>query len=266
MPRLHTKTRGRPADPAVVCLHGLGQRGLIYDDLADALVGDGYHVVAVDLRGHGASLRQPPWSLGTHVEDLRSTIADLGIDSAHWIGHSFGAHIAAVLAAAVPELVVSLSLLDPAFEAPPDAVLKQAEIERLDWSFASPAGAVDALGNSRGVVNTPIEVLKAYAEADLQEGADGRLRFSHCPSTVVVGWSEIALPAPPVAQIPTLVVRPVVPLFDGRAHDRRYRAELGSALRIASVPGGHNVLWEAPMETSGAIRSFLASVDGAPSA
>jgi hypothetical protein len=44
-----------------------------------------------------------------------------------------------------------------------------------------------------------------------------------------------------------------------REQDRRYREALGSLLTMAAVPNGHNVLWESPLETGAAIRSFLAA-------
>ncbi|NDU78961.1 alpha/beta hydrolase, partial [Actinomadura sp. DSM 109109] len=34
-----------------------------------ARLGDAYRVVAVDLRGHGLSTWEPPWDLGTHLDD-----------------------------------------------------------------------------------------------------------------------------------------------------------------------------------------------------
>jgi hypothetical protein len=67
----------------------------------------------------------------------------------------------------------------------------------------------------------------------------------------------MTLPAPPIAQLPTLLVRPTASHVTGRPHDRRYRDALGSLLTIAAVPNGHNVLWESPAETTAAIEGFL---------
>jgi len=102
-------------------------------------------------------------------------------------------------------------------------------------------------------------VVAAFVQDDVQKGPDGRIRFSFCPSAVVVAWSEMVLPPPPVARIPTLLVRAEVALYDGSAQAQRYSEELGDLLTVTEVPNGHNVLWESPLETIGAIERFLGS-------
>jgi pimeloyl-ACP methyl ester carboxylesterase len=237
------------------------QHGGIFAELGKRLAAGGRSVVAVDLRGHGASLREPPWNIGTHVDDLRETLDELGIERATWVGHSFGGRVVAEAAARAPERVDRLVLLDPGLQIPADWALRSAEIDRLDWSFASVDGAVNALLASDSIVAAPEAVVAAYAADDLQRGPDGRLRFSACPSATVVAWSEMTLPAPEIAQLPTLVVRAAVPLTDGRAQDLRYRKALGSQLKLVAVPNGHNVLWESPAETFAAIEGFLAPLE-----
>ncbi len=256
---LETRRWGRPQAEAVVCVHGITQHGGIFEPLGRRLAAADQSVVAVDLRGHGASGREPPWDLETHVDDLLETVDQLGVERPDWVGHSFGGQLAAALAARAPDRASRLVLLDPSFEVPPELALRSAEIDRLDWSFASLDGAVNALVASPSVVAAPHETVASYVASDVRPGPDGRLRFSHCPSATVVAWSEMTLPAPPIAELPTLLVRPVAPLIDGRAQDRRYRDALGSLLTVVTVPNGHNVLWESPVETLAAIESFLTS-------
>jgi hypothetical protein len=71
-------------------------------------------------------------------------------------------------------------------------------------------------------------------------------------------------PAPPITQLPTLFVCSAVPLFDRRDQLKRYREELGSLLTVVTVPNGHNLLWESPLETETAVESFLAADSGDP--
>jgi lipase len=256
--RLHASERGSAAAETVVCVHGLAQHGGIYAGLGEQLAAGGRRVVAVDLRGHGASGYEPPWGLETHVADLLETADTLGIGSASWIGHSFGGLVVAALAAQAPERVERLVLLDPGLGVPPDYALVCAERDRQDWSFATVEGAVNALHSSESVVATPTETLAAYAAADLVRGGDGRLRFRYSPSALVTAWSEMTLPPPAVAQLTTLLVRPVVSAVQSREQDRRYREALGPLLKMAAVPNGHNVLWESPRETAAAVLDFLA--------
>jgi lipase len=256
---LEVREWGGPAPERVVCVHGVAQHGGVFAELGERLAAAGHAVIAVDLRGNGDSGRLPPWDTATHVADLLETLGALGIERATWIGHSFGGRVVAAAAAQAPERARRLALLDPALAISPEGALRGAEIERLDWSFATVDGAVNAVLSSEQVVAAPRATVAAYAEDDLRKGPDGRLRFSFCPSAAVVAWSEMALPAPPVASLPTLMVRPAVPLFDGSVHDLRYREALGGLFDEAAVPNGHNVLWESPAETIEAIEGFLAS-------
>jgi lipase len=256
---LRTHKWGPPSGEPVVCVHGVAQHGGIFEPLGRRLAESGRHVVAVDLRGHGESSREPPWNVDTHVDDLLETASELGIECPTWVGHSFGGRIVATLAEREPQRADRLALLEAGLQVPADHVLRQAELDRLDWSFATVEGATNALLAADTVVAAPDEVVAAYVKDDVRRGADGRLRFRFCPSTVVVAWSELALPPPPIAQLPTLFVGAMAPLFDARDAIRRYRDALGPLLTVVTVPNGHNVLWESPAETVAAVESFLAT-------
>ncbi|MEX2253700.1 MAG: alpha/beta hydrolase [Thermoleophilaceae bacterium] len=249
--------------PPVVCIHGLAQHGGVFAPLATRLAERGWDVVAVDLRGHGRSCREPPWDVATHVDDLIETVDALGLTHATWVGHSFGGRLIASLAAQRTDLVERLILLEPGLCVSPDQALLRAEIDRLDWSFATVDGAVNAMLSSDVIVAAPPEVVASYVADDVKPGPDGRWRFSFCPSTVVVAWSEMTHAPPPVAPLPTLIVRAESPLTAGSEDDRRYRNELGSRLTIVTVPHGHNVLWESPSETITAVEQFLQDTAGA---
>jgi lipase len=254
---LATQRWGAPAAECVVCVHGITQHGGIFADLGRRLAARGRSVLAVDLRGHGSSERLPPWNTDTHVADLFETLDAHGVERVTWVGHSLGGRLTAAAAARGPERAERLVLLDPALEVPAAAALQSAEIERLDWSFATAEGAVNALLSTGRTVAAPREAIAAYVDDDLHEGPDGRLRFSFSPSAVVVAWSEMVLPPPPIARLPTLMVRPQVPLFDSSVQAPRYREALGELLTEAIVPNGHNLLWESPEETISAIEDFV---------
>jgi lipase len=254
---LKTHRWGEEDANRVVCVHGITQHGGIFDDLAQRLVAQGRSVLAVDLRGHGKSDRKPPWNLDTHVDDLLETLDAVGVERVSWIGHSFGARLVAEAANRAAERTDNLVLLDPGLQIPADKALKGAEMDRLDWSFATVDGAVNALLSSDKIVAAPREVVAAFVRDDVRKGPDGRFRFSFCPATAVVAWSEMTLAAPPIVPLPTLVVRASVPLIDGGEQARRYREALGELLNEVTVPHGHNVLWEAPEETGAAIDRFF---------
>jgi len=258
---LASRSWGSAGEECVVCVHGIAQHGGIFATLGERLAERGHYVVALDIRGHGDSGREPPWDVDTHVADVFETLDSLGIERPTWVGHSFGGRLVATAAAAAPQRVRRLVLLDPGVEVPAEAALQSAEVERLDWSFATAEGAVNALLSSGRTVDVPHDIVAAFVKDDLRKGPDGRLRFSFSPGAVVVAWSEMVRPSPPIAQVPTLVVRPEVPLFPtvAQTQTRRYQESLADLVTMVAVPNGHNVLWESPAETIGAIESFLDS-------
>jgi lipase len=255
--RLHTRAWGPTGGDHVLCIHGLAQHGGVFERLGIKLAGEGRRVTAVDLRGHGASGSEPPWNIAAHVEDLLEALDVAEAPAATLVGHSFGGLLAAALAARAPGRVKKLALLDPGMELPPEYALKAAEMDRLDWSFASVEGAANALLASEMVVSASPEEVVAFTRSNVRTGGDGRLRFAHCPSAVVTAWSEMCLPGPEPARLPTLLLRPVASPIPGLPEDKRYRAALGSLLTLKALPNGHNALWEAPAEVDAALTELL---------
>jgi pimeloyl-ACP methyl ester carboxylesterase len=254
---LRTRRWGPEQSDCVVCVHGVAQHGGIFGDLGDRLAGQGHSVVAVDLRGHGDSGREPPWNTEAHVADLFETLDSLGIERATWVGHSFGGRLVAAATAAAPERTEALALLDPGFEVNPAQALQSAEIERLDWSFATAEGALNAVLSNGATVAPDRELVAAYVNDDIRKGPDGRLRFRFSPSAAVVAWNEVTLPAPPITRVPTLLIIAEVSLILAGALKPRYREALGDLLTEVTVPNGHNLLWESREETISAIEGFL---------
>lgn len=240
-----------------MCIHGLTHHGGVFDAVGRRLAAQGHFVMAVDLRGHGGSGFEPPWRTETHIEDILETLESAGVQRATWIGHSYGGRLAATLADLETQRTSGVVLLDTTLQVSPKRALQSAEIERLDWSFASIDGVIAAVLSSDSMASSPREVVAEFVKGNVEQGPDGRFRLRVCPSAVVVAWSEITLPPPPIAQLRTLIVRAAKPLFDGSAQDRQYEETLGDLVTLVEVPNGHNLLWESPTSTIEAIESFI---------
>lgn len=180
------------------------------------------------------------------------------------LGHSTGgllAHAVAERLESIGEPPAGLIKIDTyameAIASITPQLLKAIEIERLDWSFATADGAINAMLASDRMVAPARDVVEALVRDDLRKGPDGRFRFSVSPGAVVVAWHETTLPPPPIARTPTLLVSATKPLSDPAERDRRYAETLGELQVRVEVPNGHNVLWESPEETTGAIRAFI---------
>ena len=116
---LHAHEWGDPRGEPLVCLHGVTGYAGVYQRLAEERWSK-RRVLAFDLRGHGHSGWEPPWTFATHVTDLAETMAALGLSAADWVGHSFGGRLILELASAHPQLVRRAGLLDPVIQLLPE--------------------------------------------------------------------------------------------------------------------------------------------------
>ena len=259
--KLNTHEWGARGAPVVVCLHGITSHGRHFAKLAERLAGR-FHVVLLDLRGHGGSGYEPPWHLEQHVEDALDTLQADGLvdEPIRWIGHSFGGRIAFEVAAAAPEAVERLVLLDPALLISGNAALNGAEAARPDRSYASFEEAIDRRFEESQLSRAPKDLVAEELRDHLVEHRDGRWRYRYLQSAVVAAYGEMSREPPPfeLAQVPTLVVLgedsyiPYDHLLDA------HTAVLGEELQVARVPGGHTVLWDAFEETAAAVERFHA--------
>ena len=100
--------------PPVFLIHGIGASRHSWDGLVEHLRSE-FRCISYDLRGHGKSpTPAPPYSLAELVCDLEALRAKLGIEKAHFVGHSLGGMIAPAYARAFPGRVISLGLLSTA--------------------------------------------------------------------------------------------------------------------------------------------------------
>ena len=245
---------GAQGAPRIVCLHGVRNHGLHFAPLAAEL--PEYHVVALDLLGHGDSPWEPPWDIGAHLDAIVETV---GVRESVLIGHSFGGRLAFELAARAPKLVPKLVLLDPAILLPGHVALAAAENARTDKSYVSFDELVDRRFDESQLHFAPRELVVEDLASHVQTSADGRVRYRYCQSAVVAAYGEMASRPPSFddVRVPTLLVlgeRSYLPY--GHLLDA-HRAALGNLLELVVVPGGHSVLWDALEETAEAIADFL---------
>ncbi|WP_428992675.1 alpha/beta fold hydrolase [Lysobacter enzymogenes] len=111
--RLAGLRNGRSHAPKLLALHGWLDNAASYVPLAPWL--DGFDLVAPDLPGHGASAHLPAAAEYTLVSGARAALAvadALGWERFHLLGHSLGGATASMLAAAVPQRVDKLLLIE----------------------------------------------------------------------------------------------------------------------------------------------------------
>lgn len=114
--RLAAKEWGDPALPPLLAVHGWLDNAASFDALAP-LIATRFHIVALDLPGHGRSQHRPPgvrYHFVDYLDDVLAAADALGWGQFSLLGHSLGGGISSFIAAAFPERVQLLFLIEVA--------------------------------------------------------------------------------------------------------------------------------------------------------
>lgn len=106
----------------IVLVHGISGNRSLWGDIAQRLAGDGYRVLAPDMRGCGdtiASGDQIGRTMEVYVDDLAAWTSALGLENFILGGHSLGGRLAIDFAHKYPGRAQKLVLIAPAG---PDAI------------------------------------------------------------------------------------------------------------------------------------------------
>lgn len=110
---VHLHVRERGSGEAVLLLHSAGNTGAQWTALGDAL-GDGFRLLAPDLYDCGAT---SAWTRDHEMsyDDVALLLTPLLLQNSplHLVGHSFGGGVALRLAAAHPQCLRTLTLIEP---------------------------------------------------------------------------------------------------------------------------------------------------------
>lgn len=226
---------------------------------ADTTAGRRYRLLAPDLRGHGRSSTLPPWDLDALVDDVVGVLDRYGLARVPLIGHSLGGVVALRLAAAAPERVAGLALLDPSTGMSPEKALRNADAMLVDHGYASPADARADRAHA-GWSGFPGAYLDAEVSGHLDRRGD-RWRWRYHRPAMVALMSALTRPVPlPPAGMPTLLV--VGERSDVVRDEWRdaCRDALGDRLTLTGLPCGHLVYYEEPAATAAAVTGFLSGL------
>jgi len=114
----------------VILLHGWPDSGYLWRHQVPYLVDHGFRVVVPDLRGFGQSERPAgvaAYSLPNIIADVAGILDELGIQTAHVVGHDWGAAVAWFTAMLIPDRVRRLVVLSVPHPLAP-ATLRQREM------------------------------------------------------------------------------------------------------------------------------------------
>lgn len=98
-------------DRPIVAVHGVDGNHQTWAGVADALAGS-RTLIAMDLRGRAASSHEGPFGVVPHAQDLEAVVDAAEGGNVTLLGHSFGGHVVARLAADRPAGLAGLVLVD----------------------------------------------------------------------------------------------------------------------------------------------------------
>ncbi|MCG5431567.1 alpha/beta hydrolase [Mycobacterium sp. MYCO198283] len=255
---LHVYRYGPDEPVRVLALHGLTGHGRRWEPFAEQQL-PGIGVAAPDLLGHGRSSWSAPWTIDANVAALAALLRGAADGAVVVVGHSFGGAVALHLAAAHPELVRALVLLDPAVGLDGDRMRRLAEQTLASPDYADRAEArADKLAGSWSEVDGAL--LDAELDEHLVDWPGGRVGWRMSLPAVIAYWSELARPVVvPTVSVPTTVLRAakVQPPYATDALLDALRRRLGEALEVRELDCDHMVPLARPDESGAAVRRHL---------
>lgn len=254
---LHVHRYGPEEPVRVLTIHGVTEHGQSWEYLAGYL--PEVNIAAPDLLGHGRSSWAAPWSIDANVSALAALLKDQADGPVVVVGHSFGGAVALQLAAAHPDLVAALILLDPAIGLDGSRVR-----EVVDAMVAFPDYTDPAEARMERAYGAWADVDPAVLDAELDEHLitlpNGRYSWRISLPAMVCYWSELArdaaLPPPGIA---TTLVRAVRadPQYVSDELIAALRERLGADFALREFECGHMVPQAKPTEVATLIREQL---------
>ena len=246
-------------DPVFVLIHGLGDNASVWATFATAVAHCG-SCVAIDSRGHGDSQwdRAGRYTVALHASDVDFVLERLGLHSILLIGHSLGAQIAIHVAAAAPQRVRGVVLVEGGPEMSRTALdaIRTAFIEQ-PRRYPSVPDYADYL-RRKLPLGQPV-LLREVAASFLRMHAGGELELKCDPAVVNalletsddVLWRLLERMSRDV-----LLVRGAWSGVLGRAAAERISQRINGC-QIHTVPNaGHAVMLENPDNLSSAVSQF----------
>lgn len=249
---------GDPAAPPLLALHGWLDNAGSYGFLAPKLAGR-FRVIALELPGHGHSSHLPA-GISYHYVDYVGAVlsaADaLGLERYSLLGHSLGAGIASLAAAATPQRMDRLFLIEGLGPLGDEG---SHTLQRFRDAYAAPAASgkslrlfanVDQAISARSMASgLRAELARPIVERGLVQ-VEGGYRWRSDPrltrpSAVRLAEAQIrALLAGIEAPTSLLLSTPVTPYLPSATMEAR--AQLLPRIDVAHMPGGHHLQLEHP--------------------
>ncbi|QTP59917.1 alpha/beta fold hydrolase [Billgrantia antri] len=274
--RLAALAWGREDAPTWLALHGWLDNAASFSRLAPLLVERlGIRLVALDFVGHGHSEHcEGDYALWDYCHDLLDAADELGLGRVSLLAHSMGAGVACLTAAALPERIEQLVLIDGLGAVTTPAAESAVQLRKGLLAARRTRSVTPRYPDSKTAVAarvaggvTPIDAGTAtpLVERNLIREADGHVRLRTdgrllWPSPVRLS-PEQALALLGAIKAPVLLIEGERGILGERDMARAARAAVPQ-LRREVLPGGHHLHLEP--ESVDAVAEAIANWQVAP--
>jgi esterase len=256
--RLHYLEWGDAGKPPLMMVHGIGRVAHSFDHIAPAFAAQ-YHIVAIDMRGHGDSAWDPGanYLVEDHVKDFEALVAQLGLRGLTLWGNSTGGRVVQVYAGLHPDNVKALIVEDVGPERPKtisDGFARGVQRDAKGWATEDELLAQLRTEN-QGISD---EQLRTYARFASKRTPEGRLVWKRDPD-LAKGFIETEL-----WQYVRRITSPTIYILGGRStivpvDTQEQLKKTIPGVRIVTMPGlGHYPSQEKPEEFTRLAKEFLA--------
>jgi 3-oxoadipate enol-lactonase len=161
-------------DPLVL-LNGIAMTAVSWEAVARPLARQ-YRVIRCDFRGQLMTPAPPPANVAEHADDVALLLDQLGLDSAHIVGTSFGGVVGTLLAARHPDWVRSLITIASA-----DGFDEVMADEVARWRAACVASIESTNRGHLSDILEPVVYSPAWVDAHKAEREQRRAQISALP-------------------------------------------------------------------------------------
>ena len=259
---IHYLEWGSSGKQPLILLHGISRVAHTFDHLAPHFSGN-YHVIAVDMRGHGDSGWDPQgaYLVEDYVGDIEGLVAQLQLRDIVLWGNSTGGRVAQVFAGSHPELVSAVIVEDVGPERP--AAISNRRADRMGQEAQGWASADELFAQvKRDYPRTAEPVLRGFVQHGSKQNAEGRIVWKRDPA-ILNGFVPTEL-----WSIVRKIKAPIIYILGGASTivPPETQEELRRALpqaEIVTMPGlGHYPSDEEPGNFLAIVERFLAAPRG----
>ena len=258
-PAIHVLDWGGEGPPAVL-LHGGSLTARTWDYVAVALRAD-FRLVALDLRGHGASDWADDYSIESYTADLVAVVDSLRLERARLVGMSLGGVVGCEFALRHPDRTESLAMVDVT---PRPVFAATARMRSFMREFRGAATLDEAVERALAVSpRSDPERLRYRMRTLLKRGDDGRLVWKadhryRRPSDYATMLGHLAGFEARVAAMaaPFLLARGSESLIVSQDAARDFVARFPDGRWITIAGAGHRVQEDNPRDLADALRAF----------